>query len=72
MSALPEEDHEDGESKWRFAVDEVGEEAEAEADPDPDVPEPIEPETPTLENSVFVLLGVVLSVLIFYTAVGGL
>lgn len=71
MSALPEEDHEDGESKWRFAVDEVGE-AEAEADPDPDVSEPIEPETPTLENSVFVLLGVVLSVLIFYTAVGGL
>jgi len=66
MSAVPEEDRGDDESQWRFAVDEVGEDA------DPVGPDPIEPGTPTLENTVFVLLGVTLSVLIFYVALGSL
>lgn len=54
----------DEESQWRFAVDDVGEDA-----PEPDT---IEPETPVLENVVFVLLGVALSGFVFYAAVGGL
>jgi hypothetical protein len=66
MSAVPEEDRDGDESQWRFALDEVGEDAEAAG------PEPIEPETPTLENTVFVLLGVSLSVLLFYVALGSL
>ncbi|GAB3323877.1 hypothetical protein EI982_08960 [Haloplanus rallus] len=66
MSAVPEEDREDDESQWRFALDEVGEDAE------PDAPDPIEPETPSLENAAFVLLGVALSILLFYAALAGL
>ena len=54
----------DDERQWRFAVDEVGEDAPE--------PETIEPETPELENTVFVLLGVVLSGLVFYAALGSL
>lgn len=54
----------DGEPQWQFGVDEVGEDA-----PEPDT---IEPETPVLENVVFVLLGIALSAFVFYTAVGSL
>lgn len=54
----------DEESQWRFAVDEVGDDA-----PEPDT---IEPGTPVLENVLFVLLGVVLSGFVFYAAIGGL
>ncbi|WP_299332061.1 DUF7312 domain-containing protein [Haloplanus sp.] len=54
----------DAEPQWRFGVDEVGEDA-----PEPDT---IEPETPVLENVVFVLLGIALSAFVFYTAVGSL
>lgn len=64
MSALPDDERDDDESPWRFAVDEVGEDAPE--------PETIEPETPEMENVVFVLLGVVLSVFIFYAAFGSL
>jgi hypothetical protein len=53
-----------GASQWRFAVDDVGEDA-----PEPDT---IEPETPVLENVVFVLLGIALSAFVFYAAVGSL
>ena len=63
MSAVSEEDREEDESPWRFSLDEVGEEAE---------PEPIEPGRPTLENVVFVLLGIGLAVLGFYAAVASL
>jgi len=66
MSAVPEEDRDEGESQWRFGLDEVGEDAE------PDAPEPIEPETPSAENAAFVILGVALSLLIFYAALAGL
>jgi hypothetical protein len=67
MSAVPEEDREDEaeESQWRFTLEEVGEDAA----PSPD---PIEPGSPSLENAAFVLLGVVLSVAIFYATVGAL
>ena len=66
MSAVPEEERDDDDSQWRFALDEVGEDA------DPADPEPIEPGTPSVENTVFVLLGVTLSILIFYVALGSL
>ncbi|MFB6102811.1 MAG: hypothetical protein ABEJ73_09625 [Haloplanus sp.] len=64
MSAVSEEERDDDESPWRFSVDEVGEDA-----PEPD---PIEPGTPELENVVFVAVGVLLAVLLFYTALGSL
>jgi hypothetical protein len=64
MSAVSEEDREEDESPWRFALDEVGEDAAE--------PEPIEPGTPGLENVVFVLLGVALALLAFYGAVASL
>ncbi|WP_338741548.1 DUF7312 domain-containing protein [Haloplanus salilacus] len=68
MSQRPDDatdaEGENGESQWRFAVDDVGEDA-----PEPDT---IDPETPVLENVVFVLLGVALSVFVFYAAVGSL
>lgn len=66
MSAVPEEDRDDGESQWQFGLDEVGEDA------DPDTSEPIEPETLSVENAAFVVLGVALSLLIFYAALVGL
>lgn len=64
MSALPDDDRDDDESPWRFALDEVGAEA--------DDPTEIAPESPELENVVFVLLGVALSVAVFVAAFGGL
>lgn len=64
MSALPDDDRDDDESPWRFALDDVGEEAE-------DAPT-IAPESPELENVVFVLLGVALSVGVFVAAFGSL
>jgi len=64
MSALSDDERDDDESPWRFDVDEVGEDAPE--------PETIDPETPKMENVVFVLLGVVLSGLIFYAAFGSL
>lgn len=64
MSAVSEEDREEEESPWRFSLDEVGEDAAE--------PEPIEPGTPALENVLFVLIGVTLTVLAFYVAVASL
>jgi hypothetical protein len=56
-------DEEEGE--WQFGLDDVteGGQKEPERPPAP----PIEPESPTLEGTVFVLLGVVLSL---YVLVG--
>jgi len=45
------ETDEDAEGGWRFAVDEVGEEADV-------GPDPIEPGSPSAENVAFFLLGV--------------
>jgi hypothetical protein len=64
MSALSDDERDDDESPWRFAVDEVGEDAPE--------PETIDPERPEAENVAFVLLGVALSALIFYAAFGSL
>jgi hypothetical protein len=64
MSALPDDDRDDDESPWRFALDDVGEEAED--------PTTIDPESPEFENVVFVLLGVALSVGVFVAAFSGL
>jgi len=64
MSALSDDERDEDESPWRFGVDEVGEDAPE--------PESIDPETPELENTAFVLLGVALSGLIFYAAFASL
>ena len=48
------------EGEWRFDLDEVGPEAE-------DDPEPIEPGSPTLENTLFVLVGIVGTLLLLAT-----
>ena len=45
--------------EWRFGIDEVGEDAEQAQE----LP-PIEPGSPSLENALFVLLGVVGTLLV--------
>lgn len=50
------------ETEWRYAVDEVGPEAETETT------ETIEPEPISLEQASFVVLGVVLSIGVVLTA----
>jgi hypothetical protein len=47
-------------SDWQYGVDEVGEEATAQP-----AREPIEPESVDLENALFVVVGVVGTVLVF-------
>ncbi|MEZ3116912.1 hypothetical protein RYH80_13435 [Halobaculum sp. MBLA0147] len=51
-------------SEWQFEVDEVGEDA----DPDEPRREPIEPESVDLENALFVVAGVLGTVLVFVLA----
>lgn len=51
-------------SEWQFSVDEVGEEASNEATDERTLP-PLEPGDPSFENAMFVLLGVVGTLLIF-------
>lgn len=51
---LDDESTDDGESEWRFDLDEVGPEA---------APDPIEPGSPSRENVAFVILGAVGTVL---------
>ena len=64
MSQAPSNEPDD-ESEWRFSVDDVGPEAEAKAEP-PE-PDPIEPESISLENAVFVGLGILLTLAIIAT-----
>jgi hypothetical protein len=52
------------EGEWQFGLDEVGPDGVVE-----DEPEPIEPETPKLENVVFVLLGVVGTLFLLSTVI---
>lgn len=64
MSQAPSNDPDD-EPEWRFGVDDVGPEAEVE--PEPPEPDPIEPESISLENAVFVGLGIMVTVAIIAT-----
>ncbi|WP_224447556.1 DUF7312 domain-containing protein [Haloprofundus salilacus] len=63
-TAEREQNGDDDESEWRFGIDEVGEDAETADDgtdgrgEERELP-PLEPESPSLENSLFVLLGIV-------------
>lgn len=50
---------------WQYDVDEIGEEATT-TQP---APEPIEPESVDLENALFVVVGVVGTVLVFLLGV---
>lgn len=56
-------DSDPDEETWRFGVEDVGEEAEP-------TEEPIEPGSPSLENTVFVLLGMLLAVVILLVSIG--
>ncbi|WP_224269943.1 DUF7312 domain-containing protein [Haloprofundus salinisoli] len=71
----------DGESEWRFGIDDVGEDADTSDGEDADASDgesetrdetrelpPLEPESPSLENSFFVLVGV-LGTLVFIFSV---
>lgn len=54
-------DDADEESQWRFAVDDVGPDGVTEDTHTPES-EPIEPESVDIEHTVFVVLGIVLTV----------
>ena len=47
---------------WEYALDDVGPEADPEQ-------EPLEPGSPSLENAAFVALGVVITLLLLWTAI---
>ncbi len=64
MSQQPPEEPESEESEWKYGIDDVGPEAEPEI-PEPD---PIEPESVSLEHASFVVLGVVLTLVVVATA----
>lgn len=59
----PSDDSAD-DSEWQFGVDEVGEDAASETTEERTLP-PLEPGDPSLENAMFVLLGVVGTLLMF-------
>ncbi len=59
-----EHENEDEDGEWEFALDEVGPDGVVESEP-----EPLEPGRPTLENTVFVLLGVVGTLLLLSTVI---
>jgi hypothetical protein len=50
--------------EWQFGLDDVGPDGVIEEEPDP-----IEPETPRLENVIFVLLGVVGTLFLLSTVI---
>lgn len=52
------------EREWQFGLDDVGPDGVVEAEP-----EPLEPGQPTLENALFVLLGVVGTLLLLATVI---
>ena len=52
------------EREWQFGLDEVGPDGALEAEP-----EPLEPGQPTLEHTVFVLIGVVGTLLLLATVI---
>jgi hypothetical protein len=58
------DDSDDQQDEWRFSVDDVGEDAAETLEEVRELP-PIEPGNPSLENALFVLLGVVGTLLVF-------
>jgi len=62
MSQEPSSESDD-DSQWRFGLDDVGPEAQQE----PPEPEPIEPQSISLEHAVFVGLGVMLTLAVVAT-----
>lgn len=62
-SAEVETEDESDDREWRFALDEVGEDAE-----EPEHP-PLEPGSPDLENVVFVLAGAIGTLAIFLSSI---
>lgn len=54
----------DNTSEWRFDPDDVGEDAE----PTPAERDPIEPESMSMENALFVVFGALATVLVFVVA----
>ena len=58
------DENDDAEDEWQFGLDEVGPDGALEAEPDP-----IEPETPELENVLFVLVGIVGMLLLLSTVI---
>jgi hypothetical protein len=61
--STPDDAEADADDGWRYALDEVGPEAEAESRP------PIEPGSPSLENAVFVALGVLLTLALLVSVI---
>ncbi|WP_245902891.1 DUF7312 domain-containing protein [Salinigranum rubrum] len=59
-----EHEGEGEDDEWEFGLDEVGPDGVVESEP-----EPLEPGQPTLENTVFVLLGVVGTLLLLSTVI---
>ena len=62
----------DTESEWKFAIDDVGPEAEAKREEERQESmrtRPIEPESIRLENAIFVVIGVALTIVLILTAV---
>jgi len=53
-------------SDWKFELDDVG----PEADPEESELPPVEEGDPTLENTAFVLLGVLVALYVFATLLG--
>jgi hypothetical protein len=58
------DERDDEDDEWEFGLDEVGPDGVVESEP-----EPLEPGQPTLENTVFVLLGVVGTLLLLSTVI---
>jgi len=61
------DDAEADDDGWRFALDEVGPEAEAEADAEGRPP--IEAGSPSVENALFVALGALLAVVLLVSVI---
>jgi hypothetical protein len=66
MSASPRDEDDVGEGEWRFGLDDVDENGIVEPQR-----EAIEPGSPSVENTVFVVLGVALTLAVLYASVSG-
>lgn len=62
MQDTSDEQSPDDDSEWRFSLDDVGEDNGA---AEPVERPPMEPGSPSLENALFVLIGVLGTLLVF-------